>query len=95
MSMKKDLGGIASVKVKFFYAVKDGPTCLKQDEWAYLATNECHGANPSSVFGAKTSIVSRSDEAHEGQLSTSDKCLFVRMKKRRKIPIFRRFSPWA
>ena len=39
MGMKKDLGGIASVKVFFFYAVKDSSLCLKQDEWACLSTS--------------------------------------------------------
>ena len=49
MGMKKDLGGIASVKVKFFYAVKDGPTCLKQDEWACLATYGLFPLNHSNL----------------------------------------------
>jgi len=38
MSTEKDPGGIASVKVSFFYAVQDSPPCLKQDGWACLAT---------------------------------------------------------
>ena len=87
VSMKQDLGGIASVKVSFFYAVKDKRLCPKWDGAACRATNFVTGQTRLSCLGqkslssagmvktAKVSFEIRPN-AHLFELANAEKSLF-------------------